>query len=148
MAGVDRDVDVEPPGRGSVLGAVDGDVVADDDAELAVLLGAAAVVGPVDVDADDDALDGSVLGDDEREPGAVDVEDDDVEGAVLAVRCGASRLAEIGRIRKYSTNTATNTTDSTSVDGRAVTCAAYQARKFCGIRRHPAQPRRRRRARP
>jgi hypothetical protein len=89
VAGADRDVDVEPPGRGSVLGAVDGDVVTDDGAVLRVLLGAA-VVGPGDVVDDDDALDGDLLGDDERELGAVDVEGDGVDGAVLAVRCGAS----------------------------------------------------------
>jgi hypothetical protein len=42
--------------------------------------------------------------------------------------CEGAVAGELGRTAKYSTRTAANSADSTSVDVRAVTCAAHHSR--------------------
>jgi hypothetical protein len=95
VVGRDGVLDVLPPGRGSVAGAVLG-VFDDDVARVlgAALLGALVTGG---VDPDDESVGAGVsVGDAVCDVGAVDV------GACVGVdaRCGASWFAEMGRIMK------------------------------------------------
>jgi hypothetical protein len=134
-----------PPRQGVVVVVLD--------VEVGVEVGAV-VAGPVrEGDVDVDVLGVAELGvpevdrpaDEDRSVGGADGLGE-VTAGVLGRGMGSEgvvRTVDLGRTRKYTTRTATNTTERTSVDGRAVTCADHHRRISCcrSVRRcRPKEP--------